>query len=224
MKLESFMKTVAVIILCLLTIATAWADSRLDRFEIAVRAFEIEHDDASLAKDATLFVGSSSIARWRTLANDIGISPVYSRGLNGAYIADIIYFFERIVVPLQPRRIVFYCGENDIYSGKSPAQVMSDFKTLVEKVKDSLPQARIFFLSLKPSPARWARWERMVQTNRLIQTYAKENNKLTYVDVSSLMFSSTGLPRDDIWAKDRLHINDQGYQLWARSINAVLER
>jgi lysophospholipase L1-like esterase len=36
-----------------------------------------------------------------------------------------------------------------------------------------------------------------------------------FVDVEPGMLGSGGLPRDELFAKDGLHLNDKGYELWA---------
>src|SRR5215467_611994 len=67
-----------------------------------------------------LFVGSSSIVKWKeTLATDMAPMPVINRGFGGSHIEYVNRWFDQIVAPYHPRAIVFYAGENDIDAGKS---------------------------------------------------------------------------------------------------------
>ena len=72
-----------------------------------------------------LFVGSSSIRMWRTLAEDMAPMPVVNRGFGGSAIGQSNLYFDRIVAPYRPRAIVFYAGENDIDGDQSPAEAAS---------------------------------------------------------------------------------------------------
>ena len=81
--------------------------------------------------------------------------PVLNRGFGGSQIADSVHFAERIIVPYRPRTIVFYAGDNDLASGKTPEQVLADFKAFVSKVRASSPEAEIIYVGIKPSIKRW---------------------------------------------------------------------
>ncbi len=73
-----------------------------------------------------LFVGSSSIVKWKeTLASDMAPMPVIDRGFGGSHIEYVNRWFDEIVAPYRPRAIVFYAGENDIDAGKSPISTSS---------------------------------------------------------------------------------------------------
>ncbi len=109
----------------------------------------------SAGKGGILFVGSSSIVRW-DVAKWFPNMPVLNRGFGGSQIADSVHFAERIIVPYRPRTIVFYAGDNDLASGKTPEQVLADFKAFVSKVRASSPEAKIIYVGIKPSIKRWS--------------------------------------------------------------------
>jgi hypothetical protein len=110
---------------------------------------------------AVLFVGSSSIRLWTTLAEDIPGVPAINRGFGGSRIADSTYYADRIVVPYHPKLIIMYAGDNDVAEGRTPRQVIDDFKDFVARVRRDLPDVAIAYLSIKPSVARAATWPQM---------------------------------------------------------------
>ena len=120
-------------------------------------------------KHAVLFIGSSSIRFWDTLATDFPGVPVINRGFGGSQIRDSTWYADRIVVPYAPRMIVFYAGENDLESGRSPQQVRDDFHAFVARVRRDLPGVRIAYISSKPSPLRVRLLEAERQANALIE-------------------------------------------------------
>ena len=186
----------------------------LDRWEPAIMAFEAANKTASSATNGIVFYGSSSIRLWKTLTNDFEGLPVINRGFGGSQIADCTRYFSRAVAPLRPRVIVFYAGDNDISEGKTPGKVFEDFQRFVHKVHWSLPETKIIFLSIKPSPARWHHEKSMLEANKLVEAFCRQNEKLHYVDIHFPMLDEKKNPKEELFAGDRLHLSPKGYELW----------
>src|SRR5687767_185738 len=94
-------------------------------FEKEIRAFEAADAKHGPTSGGVLFVGSSSIRLWTTLAKDFPELPVINRGFGGSQIADSIRYAPRIVLPYKPKTIILYAGDNDLADGKSPEQVLA---------------------------------------------------------------------------------------------------
>jgi hypothetical protein len=120
-----------------------------DKYEAAVKRFEEKDQASPPPKGAVLFYGSSSIAGWNT-AKHFPDLPTINRGIGGTQIADAVRYADRIAIPCAPRVIAFYAGDNDMAAKKTPEKVCEDFKALVKKIHDALPQTRIVFISIKP--------------------------------------------------------------------------
>jgi lysophospholipase L1-like esterase len=172
-------------------------------------------------KHAVLFIGSSSIRFWDTLATDFPGVQVINRGFGGSEIRDSTWYADRIVVPYAPRMIVFYAGENDLESGRSPQQVRDDFHAFVTRVRRDLPGVRIAYISSKPSPLRVRLLESERQANALIEGDA-ERLRVRFIDVFTPMLDVHGQPRGELFGEDRLHMNPAGYELWRRVVAPYL--
>ena len=72
---------------------------------------------------AVVFVGSSSIRFWTTLAEDFPGIPTINRGFGGSELADSVFYADRLVIPYRPRLVVLFAGTNDLWAGKSPEAV-----------------------------------------------------------------------------------------------------
>ena len=188
-----------------------------------IRAFAMSDLTNLPPGDATLFIGSSSIRLWKTLAQDFPNLRVINRGFGGSQIIDSVNYADRIVIPYRPRRIVFYAGGNDINAGKTPQQVIADFQLFVAKVHAALPRTPIAYISIAPNPARWAQVEKVREANRLIEDFTKRNKHLSFINVFPHMLGSDGVPRPEIFVADRLHMNERGYALWKRIVGEHLE-
>jgi lysophospholipase L1-like esterase len=165
-------------------------------------------------KRAVLFVGSSSIRKWETLAADFPGIATINRGFGGSQVRDSTWYADRIVVPYAPRLIVFYAGDNDIDAGRSPRQVRDDFHAFVARVRRDLPRARILFVSIKPSPLRAAQLPAQREANALVRADVAGMENVAYVDVAAPMLDAGGRPRAELFGPDGLHMNGAGYALW----------
>jgi lysophospholipase L1-like esterase len=192
------------------------------RWERDIKAFETADAANPPPRDAVLFVGSSSIRLWKTLTKDFPNHQVINRGYGGSEIENSTYFAARIVIPYQPSHILLYAGDNDIANGKSPRQVLADFKAFVSKVHAALPETRITFLSIKPSQARRQLLDRMREANELVRDFAATRDKIDFIDLFTPMLDEQGEPRGELFVEDRLHLNRQGYELWTRLVTPHL--
>lgn len=170
-----------------------------------------------------VFVGSSSIRLWTTLTQDFPQLPVINRGFGGSELGDSVAFAERIVTPYQPRTVVVYAGENDINAGKSPESVLADFKAFRAKVHAAVPQARILFISLKPSPSRWKLKDQMIRANQLVAAECRTDQRLGFVDIWPDMLDAKGEPRPELFLKDMLHMKPEGYAIWVKRLAPELK-
>lgn len=172
-------------------------------------------------RHGVVFVGSSSIRLWETLAADFPGVPVINRGFGGSELRDSTFYADRIVIPYAPRQIVLYAGENDLQMGRTPQQVAADFRTFVERVRRDLPKVRIAYISNKPSPLRAGLLEAQRQANALIKTEAGRLH-VDYIDVFTPMLDANGQPRQELFVEDRLHMNRAGYELWRQKVAPYL--
>lgn len=184
-----------------------------DRWEPAIRAFETADQEQPPEKGGIVFIGSSSIRRW-----DLGKSfpdlNVINRGFGGSQMADSVRYAERILLPLEPRTVVVYAGDNDINAGKSPEIVFADFTAFVARVHDTLPKTKILFIAIKPSLRRWNLVDTMRRANHKVEKFASTHPLVKFVDIDTPMLGDDGRPRPEFFVEDGLHMTDEGYRVW----------
>ena len=169
-----------------------------------------------------LFVGSSTIRFWRGLAADMAPYDVVNRGFGGSQIANVDAYFDRVVAPYHPRAIVFYAGDNDIHAGKAPAAVAADFDTFLGLKDKALGATPVYFISLKPSKARFGELAAQGEVNRLVKAEAARRRDLIFIDVTQAMLAD-GQPKD-IFVADGLHMTPAGYALWTPIVHGALDQ
>ena len=160
----------------------------------------------------------------------ISAKSTYNLGINGARTADLLRQLDSANVKqllAQANVIVISIGGNDLWGGsdwrsappRDPEKAMDDvlarIETVVERVRQANPTARIFFVglyspmgrALSPYVARW--------NARMVERFGSDAD-FTLVQTADL-FSH----RDRL-ALDRFHPNGEGYELIARRIADAL--
>jgi lysophospholipase L1-like esterase len=194
------------------------------RFSNAIATFEKEDAGRKPVADLTLFTGSSSIRMWKSLPTDFPDRKVLNRGFGGSHISDVLHYFDIVVARHKPKTIVLYCGENDLWSGKPPKQVFTDFLKFVRRVQTLDCKTKIHYLAAKPSPKRFEKWDIYQTCNSLISDHSAKDKRLHFVDVSKVMLGKSGQPLPDIWLKDKLHMNAAGYASWVKLFTHIFSK
>ena len=198
------------------------AEHNFARWEEKIAAFEQEDATNPPPKGAILFLGSSTIVRWKTLAEDFPEHQIINRGFGGNHICDSTYYAERIIFPHEPKAIFLRAGGNDINSGKTPEQVCAEFQEFVAKVREKCPHTEIFYIGLAPSVKRWKNADKEMALNTMIEAFCKQNPQLTYIDTHSMTLDAQGQPRPELFVADKLHFNADGYKLLVERVRPFL--
>jgi lysophospholipase L1-like esterase len=192
-----------------------------DRWERFVAAYDEADKVSPPLKHQIVFVGSSTIRRW-DVASYFPDLKIINRGIDGTELSDALKHIDRLVLRYEPRLVVMYAGDNDIGSGKLSEQVSVDFERFVRAVQTRLPETRILYIGIKPSPLRWLQVDRMRLANQVIRTICERDDRLAFLDFDNLMLGWDEKPRRDLYAEDGLHLSPQGYQLWTAVLRPYL--
>lgn len=194
-----------------------------DRFSAEVET--LTANDQSIAKkNVILFTGSSSIRLWMDLNSRFPKLNIVNRGFGGSQTSDLVYYFDKLILPYTPKKIFIYEGDNDINSGKTPEQILATTDSLVtlirQKVSNKVP---VFFITPKPSIARWSLKSTYEDYIQKLQAWAKTRPHVKVIDVWHPMLDEKGVVLQDVFVEDRLHMNKKGYDIWAKTIAPYLD-
>lgn len=191
-----------------------------------IKAFKKSDSLKSPPKKAIVFVGSSSFRYWTDLQQDFPNHRVINRGFGGSGLPNVIAYADLIITPYKPKQVVIYCGENDYYQEKdvTPELVASRFSELFRLIRKELPNVYITFVALKPSPRRKEIMPEMVKTNALVKEFMGREKRATFVNVYDPMLDAAGRPRKELFKSDSLHMNENGYDLWQKTIRPYLHK
>jgi lysophospholipase L1-like esterase len=193
-----------------------------DRFEADIAKFEEADRTNPPPPGSIVFTGSSSIRRWTMLPQDFPGLPVLNRGFGGSDYPDLVRYVDRLVVPVKPKMVVFYSGDNDVSRGRSAEQIESDIRALAAKVHRALPETRVVFISIKPSIARWKYVDVMRDANARMKKFVAEDPRRIYVDVFTPMLTADGKLRPELYVEDGLHLTRAGEAVWTAALQPIL--
>ena len=201
------------------------AQQNPDRYESEILEFEKEDKVNGYQPESVLFTGSSSIRMWKTLETDMAPVAVINRGFGGSTIPEVLYYADRIILPHQPRAIVFYCGENDLSNDEATANLaLKRFKEFHKYLKKNLPETQLYFIAFKPSIRREKYWPKLQEANKQLEKFIEGKKNYFYVDVASKMLDENGKVIQDIFLEDNLHLNETGYKIWTDTLKPILEK
>ncbi|TCJ17807.1 G-D-S-L family lipolytic protein [Flaviaesturariibacter flavus] len=171
-----------------------------------------------------LFVGSSSFTRWTGLAEAFPGYPVLNRAFGGSTLPDVIRYAYDVILPYHPKQVLIYCGENDLASADSISadEVLRRVQTLFAIIRINLPDTRISYVSVKPSPVRVSIQPKVREANRLIRKFFRKQKRADFIVVYDAMLDGQGNMREELYVGDRLHLKPGGYAIWQRILQPYL--
>jgi len=194
-----------------------WYEDEVKGLEKKIREMPYQPD--------TLFYGSSSIRLWESLYNDFATYKPVNLGFGGSTLAACVWFFDRLMMPLNPKRLVVYAGDNDLSDGRNPEEVFIFFEQLVVKARQRFGDLPCYFISIKPSPSRWHLADQFRYANNLIENeIIKQDSNWHFINIFEAMLDAGQSPKKEYYGGDALHMSPKGYELWTQMITKQLTR
>lgn len=213
-------KTVTLLLVCLSFVLHA----QERRFWKEIQAFKAHDSVKAPPRNAIVFVGSSSFKLWKDVANAFPDHVIINRGFGGSSLPHVIDYAYDIIIPYKPKQVVVYCGENDFTNDTVTSEIVTKrFITLFELLRKEIPKAEIIFVSMKPSPSRRHLWEKMEVSNKAIRDYLATKKRARFIDIWDAMLDKAGEPRRELFLKDMLHMNADGYAIWQKALEPYLK-
>jgi lysophospholipase L1-like esterase len=191
-------------------------------FDDEVTALERRTRDRRGRDDVVLFYGSSSFTLWADMAAHFPDAAVVNHGFGGSTLGDCLEYFDRLVVPMTPRAVVLYAGDNDLDQGASPEAVRDGVDYFIRRKRQAIGAVPMAYVSIKISPARFPIMHKIAYTNRIIERTLLPKGDVRFVDTTRRMIGRGIGPLLACFGDDPLHMNAKGYGIWAQTLRDFL--
>ncbi len=197
----------------------------VEKWEKAISELEKRNASEENPAHSILFIGSSSIRRWDSIAVDMAPYPTIQRGYGGAKYSDLAVFAERLIRPHQYRALVSFVG-NDVSGNPedhTPDEVERLVRYVVEVSHQHQPEAPVFLIEVTPTEKRFKVWPQIREVNARLREIALSTPNTYFIATAGHFLDPTGHPRSEMFVDDRLHLNRDGYRLWSELIRRRLD-
>lgn len=169
-------------------------------------------------------IGSSHIAKWASLQEDLKPLTVFNLGIGGSRMVHASEIFLPILaIPAKPRAIILYEGSNDLGAGDTPNTILGHFQNLQQSLHRALPETRLYVLGIVPSPGkRFEKWTAIQETNSLLKKECASQPWMTFIDTTTPLIGADGTPRKECFIPNDVHMTALGYEIWASVIVPVV--
>ncbi|GAA5509379.1 GDSL-type esterase/lipase family protein [Novipirellula caenicola] len=196
----------------------------IKRWQRDIVSLEKENESLQPNQDAVLFIGSSSIRRWDTIATDMAPFRCIERGYGGAKFSDVAVFAKRLIEPHQYRAMVMFVA-NDV-SGRSNDHPLDKIEAWVRYIigvsRSHQPDAAVLLIEITPCESRFASWDKIRAVNALLKEIALTTPDTYFIPTAEHYLTADDSPRPELFVADKLHLSPEGYQLWGSIIRQRL--
>ena len=191
-------------------------------FEGEVRDLSAKYDSLGWTPGSILFTGSSTIRMWKSLEETFPKIDLINTGFGGSKASDLERHLFPLVIKFEPSRVFIYEGDNDLWADVPVAEILQSLDNIVTRIHLVDPNVEIHLIGAKPSPSRWSKKENYLIFNRLLAEYAKAKEMVEFVETWKALTDSQGNPRPELYIQDQLHLNEEGYKIWAEIFKPIL--
>lgn len=205
------------------TTTEAAPDPKPTRFQKEIDAFDAADAKSAPDKGGIVFTGSSSI-RLLNIPEYFPDIKALNRGFGGSHISDVNHYLDKVALRYEPSLVVFYCGGNDLWDKKGPAQVEEDFTEFRTRLFQKVPEAKLLVLAVRPSPQRVSIKDKEADLNARFQKAAQADKRITYIAGSCDRYlNAEGKPIKELFVEDGLHMSKAGYAIWKEILTPYLK-
>lgn len=174
-------------------------------------------------RGAVVFVGSSMIGGWKSLAADFPALKVANRGIGGDVSRGLLFRFQEDVLDLQPRALVLAIGSNDLSAHADPAVVAENVARMIDLARAQNPDLPIVLCPVAPrsDPKAPLKPGALEDYNARIVALGREKNAAV-PDLRTPFVDERGEQIPELYGQDRLHFTPAGYERLAAAIRAEL--
>lgn len=174
-------------------------------------------------KNKIVFYGPSNFTRWskkwgmvpleECILGKSGKQCAINRGFGSTCAEHQLYYYPRMIRPLEPKVLVYSPFGNYSAFGYSVEEVWQLAQRVMIYAKTDFPDIRIYICGPKPNKKTTEKlFAQMQEFEKLSREFTTENKDFYYIDC----MQNPEFGRDDIYVEDGVHFNQEGYNIYTK--------
>lgn len=184
-------------------------------------------DEPAITSDDIVMLGNSLTEGGRDWGKLLKKKHVVNRGIIGDTMEGIYQRLHQIL-PGQPKVICLLGGANDVSHKLSNDSIISLYRKVIERIRQESPDTRIILQSVLPIDESFQRYKALNGTTAQFPALAEaqaalaKELDLTFVPLFPLFCVEGGNTLRKDLTSDGLHLNPEGYKIWAKALRKAL--
>jgi lysophospholipase L1-like esterase len=166
-----------------------------------------------------MFLGNSITegGNWAELTGD---NTVINRGIGGDVTFGVIKRLDDVIIR-KPSKLFILIGINDISKDFPDEVIANNYRKIIQELKSKTPDTKIFVQSILPLnpqypkfPQHYDKANHVIRVNQLLYALAIAEN-VSFINLYPV-FLDNQQRMDARYTTDGLHLNSEGYKVWAK--------
>lgn len=181
-----------------------------------------KYEEEPIHKGEIVFYGPSYFTRWsekygnkplrEVILGESGKQCVINRGFGSSCPEHQLYYYPRMVRPLEPKVLVYGSWGNGSAFGYSDEESWELAQRVIGYTLTDFPDAHIYLCSaFRTKGMSEEDIASRIKYSDVVKQFAEETPRCHYLDV----FNYEPLTHEDIYIEDGVHFNAKGYQAMA---------
>ena len=222
------MKKLILIVLAITGIQVSIAQTAIMDSVYRPRTYDLQVEQFRSYPDSpndVIFLGNSLTAytNWNEL---LGLTHVRNRGISGDTTFGVLERLDEITEG-KPAKVFILIGINDISRNVPSQLILRNYNRILQGIKSQSPNTKIYIQTLLPVNNTFTRYPNHYNKDQEIAAVNKglkdlaENKKVELIDLHPF-FLDEDMRLSKKYTEEGLHLNSQGYLLWAEILKPYL--
>ena len=176
-----------------------------------------------------VMIGDSITHSWSKYQGTFKESNLLNLGFPGDRTQNVLWRIENGALDgISPKLVTLMIGTNNMHDTKKaypadkPDEIFAGIQAIVTEVRTRLPNTKIVVFSVFPRK-EGSENERVKAVNEMLPQLA-DGKFVSHIDLNRFFTKENGQQDKTLYNKDLLHLNEQGYFVWAKVLKPMLKK
>ena len=190
----------------------------------------VAYEKEDVEKGQIVFYGPSRFTRWSkkfgmipmrdVLLGKSGKPCVVNRGFGSSSSEHQLYYYPRMIRPLEPKVLVYSSDGNGASFGYTDDEIWEIAQRVIAYAVTDFPDIKIYLCGGNRKKAITEEsLKAKIKYNEKLKSFCEGNPNCVFVDV----LAYEPLDREDIYVDDGIHYNQEGYKIYGEFFKEVLK-